>query len=92
MVSLIPRLTSFAVSGTPARSQVSDLSHVLRCISLLFMLSSPNREREDFCVFITTSAPLGCGRNFFNRIVLEILQHSFKSMQSGQYRTKNLTK
>lgn len=31
MVSLIPRLSSFAVSGTPARSQVSDLIHVLKC-------------------------------------------------------------
>lgn len=30
MVSLIPRLSSFAVSGTPARTQVADLLHVLR--------------------------------------------------------------
>ncbi|KAF9221774.1 hypothetical protein BS17DRAFT_757183 [Gyrodon lividus] len=30
MVSLIPRLSSFAVSGTPARAQVSDLIRVLR--------------------------------------------------------------
>ena len=30
MVSLIPRLSSFAVSGTPARSKVDDLQHVLR--------------------------------------------------------------
>ncbi|PPQ99586.1 hypothetical protein CVT24_005165 [Panaeolus cyanescens] len=30
MVSLIPRLSSFAVSGTPAKSQVADLIHVLR--------------------------------------------------------------
>lgn len=30
MVSLIPRLSSFAVSGTPARAQVSDLMSVLR--------------------------------------------------------------
>ncbi|OAX33387.1 hypothetical protein K503DRAFT_786536 [Rhizopogon vinicolor AM-OR11-026] len=30
MVSLIPRLSSFAVSGTPARTQVSDLIRVLR--------------------------------------------------------------
>ncbi|KAG6844323.1 hypothetical protein H0H87_007807 [Tephrocybe sp. NHM501043] len=30
MVSLIPRLSSFAVSGTPARQQVSDLLHVLK--------------------------------------------------------------
>ncbi|KAJ6591817.1 SNF2 family N-terminal domain-containing protein [Mycena vulgaris] len=30
MVSLIPRLASFAVSGTPARTQIADLSHVLK--------------------------------------------------------------
>ncbi|KAJ2921288.1 hypothetical protein H1R20_g15804, partial [Candolleomyces eurysporus] len=30
MVSLIPRLSSFAVSGTPARAQISDLIHVLK--------------------------------------------------------------
>ncbi|KAG6916879.1 hypothetical protein DXG01_004788 [Tephrocybe rancida] len=30
MVSLIPRLSSFAVSGTPARQQVTDLMHVLK--------------------------------------------------------------
>ena len=30
MVSLIPRLLSFAVSGTPAKTQIADLIHVLR--------------------------------------------------------------
>ncbi|KAF9023793.1 hypothetical protein BDZ89DRAFT_1069602 [Hymenopellis radicata] len=30
MVSLIPRVSSWAVSGTPARAQVSDLIHVLK--------------------------------------------------------------
>jgi E3 ubiquitin-protein ligase SHPRH len=30
MVSLIPRLSSFAVSGTPAKTRVSDLHYVLR--------------------------------------------------------------
>ncbi|KAH9919617.1 SNF2 family N-terminal domain-containing protein [Fomitopsis serialis] len=34
MVSLIPRLSSFAVSGTPARAQVSDLIHVLRFLRI----------------------------------------------------------
>lgn len=32
MVSLIPRVSSFAVSGTPARAQVSDLMHILKCV------------------------------------------------------------
>lgn len=30
MVSLLPRISSFAVSGTPARAEVSDLRHVLK--------------------------------------------------------------
>lgn len=30
MVSLIPRISSFAVSGTPARANVDDLIHVLK--------------------------------------------------------------
>ncbi|KAJ7460553.1 SNF2 family N-terminal domain-containing protein [Mycena latifolia] len=30
MVSLIPRMASFAVSGTPARTQIADLMHVLK--------------------------------------------------------------
>ncbi|KAK7460694.1 hypothetical protein VKT23_009409 [Stygiomarasmius scandens] len=34
MVSLIPRLTSFAVSGTPARTQVADLIHVLKFLRI----------------------------------------------------------
>lgn len=39
MVSLIPRLSSFAVSGTPARAQVSDLMHVLRYSDFLLPMS-----------------------------------------------------
>lgn len=34
MVSLIPRLSSFAVSGTPARAQVADLMHVLKFLRI----------------------------------------------------------
>ena len=30
MVSLIPRLSSFAVSGTPAKTRVSDLHYVFK--------------------------------------------------------------
>lgn len=32
MVGMIPRLSSLAVSGTPAKGQVSDLLHVIRCV------------------------------------------------------------
>ncbi|KAF8963293.1 SNF2 family N-terminal domain-containing protein [Flammula alnicola] len=34
MVSFIPRLSSFAVSGTPAKSQMSDLIHVLKFLRI----------------------------------------------------------
>ncbi|KAI0370965.1 hypothetical protein BV20DRAFT_943332 [Pilatotrama ljubarskyi] len=41
MVSLIPRLSSFAVSGTPARSQVADLIHVLKFLRVKAVTDSP---------------------------------------------------
>ncbi|KAL0068237.1 hypothetical protein AAF712_004622 [Marasmius tenuissimus] len=42
MVSLIPRRTSFAVSGTPARTQVADLIHVLKFLRVNKYIG-PNR-------------------------------------------------
>ncbi|KAI0706718.1 SNF2 family N-terminal domain-containing protein [Cerioporus squamosus] len=41
MVSLIPRLSSFAVSGTPARSQVADLIHVLKFLRVSSVIDVP---------------------------------------------------
>ncbi|KAI0350953.1 hypothetical protein OH77DRAFT_1411940 [Trametes cingulata] len=41
MVSLIPRVSSFAVSGTPARSQVADLIHVLKFLRVKAVTDSP---------------------------------------------------
>ncbi|KNZ77948.1 hypothetical protein J132_02888 [Termitomyces sp. J132] len=40
MVSLIPRLSSFAVSGTPARQQVADLMHVLKFLRVNDVIGS----------------------------------------------------
>ncbi|KAF8654783.1 hypothetical protein AX16_003438 [Volvariella volvacea WC 439] len=40
MVSLIPRLSSFAVSGTPARTQVADLIRVLRFLRVDHVIGS----------------------------------------------------
>lgn len=40
MVSLLPRRSSFAVSGTPARNKVEDLQQALR-FALLFRRLSP---------------------------------------------------
>ncbi|KAF9459395.1 SNF2 family N-terminal domain-containing protein [Collybia nuda] len=41
MVSLIPRVSSFAVSGTPARAQVSDLMHILKFLRVDAIVDSP---------------------------------------------------
>ncbi|GLB44340.1 putative SNF2 family N-terminal domain [Lyophyllum shimeji] len=41
MVSLIPRLSSFAVSGTPARREVGDLIHVLKFLRVDSLIPSP---------------------------------------------------
>ncbi|KAJ7026292.1 SNF2 family N-terminal domain-containing protein [Mycena alexandri] len=41
MVSLIPRLASFAVSGTPARTQIADLIHVLRFLRVDHLIGPP---------------------------------------------------
>lgn len=46
MVSLIPRLSSFAVSGTPAKTRVSDLSYVLKFLRVdpsIYWLKNWNR-------------------------------------------------
>ncbi|KAF8731589.1 hypothetical protein AX14_004659 [Amanita brunnescens Koide BX004] len=40
MVSLIPRHSSLAVSGTPARAQISDLIHVLRFLRIDTLIGS----------------------------------------------------
>jgi hypothetical protein len=45
MVSLLPRLSSFAVSGTPARSQVSDLWHVLKYVNVFLFWSTVKTTR-----------------------------------------------
>ncbi|KAJ7746946.1 SNF2 family N-terminal domain-containing protein [Mycena maculata] len=41
MVSMIPRLASFAVSGTPARTQIEDLKHVLKFLRIEHIIGSP---------------------------------------------------
>ncbi|KAH9001925.1 SNF2 family N-terminal domain-containing protein [Lactarius hatsudake] len=41
MVSLIPRLSSFAVSGTPAKTRVSDLSYVLKFLRVDPIIYAP---------------------------------------------------
>ncbi len=40
MMSLIPRVSSLAVSGTPAKANVSDLVHVLRFVSRNLLLAA----------------------------------------------------
>ncbi|KAI0078425.1 hypothetical protein K474DRAFT_1594151 [Panus rudis PR-1116 ss-1] len=41
MVSLIPRLSSFAVSGTPARATVNDLIHVMKFLRVEEVIDHP---------------------------------------------------
>ncbi|KAF7309597.1 SNF2 family helicase [Mycena indigotica] len=41
MVAMIPRRSSFAVSGTPVRAQLTDLSHVLQFLRVDSTLTSP---------------------------------------------------
>ncbi|KAF7317918.1 SNF2 family helicase [Mycena kentingensis (nom. inval.)] len=41
MVAMIPRLASFAVSGTPARIQVADLSHTLKFLRVEHIVGGP---------------------------------------------------
>ncbi|KAL5520312.1 hypothetical protein ACEPAG_9526 [Sanghuangporus baumii] len=41
MVSLIPRLSSYAVSGTPARASVDDLIHVIKFLRIGAVIESP---------------------------------------------------
>ncbi|KAF7984569.1 hypothetical protein HWV62_13783 [Athelia sp. TMB] len=41
MVSLIPRVSSWAVSGTPARAQVADLKHVLKFLRIDHLVEPP---------------------------------------------------
>ncbi|KAF8153782.1 SNF2 family N-terminal domain-containing protein [Crassisporium funariophilum] len=60
MVSLIPRLSSFAVSGTPAKANIADLIHVLKFLRVDKVVGSPRLwERllksgftEDFTAFL----------------------------------------
>ena len=63
MVSLIPRLSSFAVSGTPARSQVADLIHVLKCatVSLPFSACVTHMRFAGSSVFVRSPTSLACG-------------------------------
>ncbi|PFH49282.1 hypothetical protein AMATHDRAFT_148016 [Amanita thiersii Skay4041] len=64
MVSLIPRQSSLAVSGTPARAQISDLIHVLRFLRVDKVIGSVSLWKRllqspyanDFVTFIQTYA------------------------------------
>ena len=68
MVSLIPRLSSFAVSGTPAKTQIADLIHVLKYVSSLLMLhwrhQLTQNKNIDFCEWIRSSEVHDCGRDY----------------------------
>jgi hypothetical protein len=67
MVSLIPRLSSFAVSGTPAKTQIADLIHVLKYVFVIINMPhwypvDLNETNIDSCEWIRLSEVHDCGR------------------------------
>ncbi|THH15865.1 hypothetical protein EW146_g4683 [Bondarzewia mesenterica] len=73
MVSLIPRYSSFAVSGTPARAQVSDLSHVLRFLRVDSDIYSPRIWKS-----LTRPAFAGQFAALFQRYAIRTMKASVK--------------
>lgn len=76
MVALIPRLSSFAVSGTPARSQVADLIHVLKYVC---RVSSVRCGTHNFLRFLRVSAVTDVARTWI-RLQLPGYVHEFTEL------------
>jgi hypothetical protein len=55
MVSLIPRISSWAVSGTPAKVQVADLMHLLKYVLVVSFACLNVDCIVDFFVLTTSS-------------------------------------
>ncbi|KAJ7180438.1 SNF2 family N-terminal domain-containing protein [Mycena filopes] len=71
MVSLIPRLASFAVSGTPARTQIADLIHVLRFLRVNRIIGSPR-----YWARLAVPGYSGHFSNFFRNIAVRTTKAS----------------
>jgi hypothetical protein len=55
MVSLIPRISSWAVSGTPAKVQVADLMHLLKYVLMVLFVCKDVDCILDFFVLTISS-------------------------------------
>ena len=65
MVSLIPRLSSFAVSGTPAKTQIADLIHVLKYGFIMINIHYQLIEKKlDSCEWMGSSEVHDYGRGY----------------------------
>ncbi|KAJ7453930.1 hypothetical protein B0H11DRAFT_2176342 [Mycena galericulata] len=74
MVSMIPRLASFAVSGTPARTHIADLKHVLKFLRVEHIIGAPRHW--------TRLGLPGYSRhfsNFFQSIAIRTTKESVKA-------------
>lgn len=79
MVSFIPRLSSFAVSGTPARAQVADLIHVLKW-AILSTQSYPSIDVSLRTIrFLRIDAVLNIPRAW-SRLILPSFADQFKAL------------
>ncbi|KAJ7281752.1 SNF2 family N-terminal domain-containing protein [Mycena rebaudengoi] len=85
MVSLIPRLSSFAVSGTPARTKIGDLMHVLKFLRVDHLIGS-NRLWELF----GRSEYAGEFSAFFRNIAIRTTKVSVKAELTIPQQTRYL--
>ena len=92
MVSLIPRLSSFAVSGTPAKTQPADLIHVLRYVTpLLFLHNHLTRTFQiniDSYEWIRLLEVHDFGKGCWNLGLWKNLQSFCNAMPSGAVLTE----
>jgi E3 ubiquitin-protein ligase SHPRH len=82
MVSLIPRAASIAVSGTPARSKVSDLSHVLKSVPGSPLSVTTHIRHSHSIRFLRVEQAVGSSRTWDR-----LLKPEFKDLFTDLFRT-----
>lgn len=85
MVSLIPRRSSFAVSGTPARAQVSDLIHVLKYVLCHNPWCCGSMWSSDSFVSVRLQILPEFGWGYASLAMFMSFWHYFTEFLSGQY-------
>ncbi|CAK5267784.1 unnamed protein product [Mycena citricolor] len=86
MVSMIPRVSSFAVSGTPARTQVADLIHVLRFLRVDHLLGYSARHWQR----LVCAGYSEYFRRFFQGIAVRTTKASIKTELTIPQQTRYL--